>query len=373
MLAALLALAGAAPARAYEVKRASTGATVHWDVAQLDVHVGSGLVSGLSAADGQRVARRAARAWSGLDAPALVVSDIAAGAAYQPGAPGVQVIVQRPWPHAQGLLATTMTLWDASSGQLVDADVLINPAARLGVLPSDATGDPRWDLQALLTHELGHVLGLGETRADPLATMWPTLGAGETHQRTLRGDDRRGIATIYGGLDLTASPTGGCARASVSGRRVTPPWPAVLVVVLAGAAWALRRRRRALPLPFVAGFLFFFWIPASPAAPARPLDMARWAPFAGATAIGPATVEATRVDADGTFRTRVHVDGHALDLLGGCVGDLCQRFGEDALPVEGEALIVAPATGAWAHVRGPSAFGGWLGDGPALPLSRGAI
>jgi hypothetical protein len=67
-----------------------------------------------------------------------------------------------------------------------------------GIPPSN-----RYDLQSTMTHEFGHALGLLHTgypycpNNTSDATMCPTQGLGAYHYRTLEGDDRNGVNSLY--------------------------------------------------------------------------------------------------------------------------------------------------------------------------------
>ena len=119
-------------------------------------------------------------------------------------------------------LALTTVSYGKSSGQIFDADIELNgwdgqsSSAPPGFFytcadPPSAVctsiGQPgciEWDVQNTVTHEAGHVLGLGHncdsatpTCPDPLATMYPRAKLGETSKRVLREDDIDGICTLY--------------------------------------------------------------------------------------------------------------------------------------------------------------------------------
>ena len=97
------------------------------------------------------------------------------------------------------------------AGQILECDPTVHP-----VDPQRATawwvGDTappltvqgqrgRLDLQGILTHEIGHVLGLDHTGTAETATMTIWNGAGESlgahGQRTLSADDVIGVSTLY--------------------------------------------------------------------------------------------------------------------------------------------------------------------------------
>ena len=118
-------------------------------------------------------------------------------------------------------LALTTVSYGTSSGQIFDADIELNGWDGQSVSPPGfyftcadppaatcaSLGQPgciEWDVQNTVTHEAGHVLGLGHncdpgapTCPDPLATMYPKAKMGETSKRDLQPDDIDGICTLY--------------------------------------------------------------------------------------------------------------------------------------------------------------------------------
>ncbi len=111
------------------------------------------------------------------------------------------------WPHDPSLLALTST-WSTADGVIVGFDMAINANQPWSLDGRSGT----YDLQNMITHELGHVLGLGHT-GDQDATMHPTSVLREVMKRDLTPDDRDGLAYQYGHLDeevdLTGCATGG--------------------------------------------------------------------------------------------------------------------------------------------------------------------
>jgi len=189
---------------------------------------------------------------------------------YQTGQRGNNVfgVVQGPWPHAGGsdtLSLATLT-FDVDTGQIYDADMEIR-----GDLPWSLAGQPSaesYDLQAVLTHEVGHVLGLAHAQNTD-AVMAPSYSAGSISQRALSADDQQAICAIYpdrqtratsAGLaastpcDLSPGTTAGstCGDPTIThgcaAGATGPSRDGTLVAglcLLGALAWQIRQRRRA--------------------------------------------------------------------------------------------------------------------------------
>ena len=114
------------------------------------------------------------------------------------------------WDYGSGVIALTTTTYNFETGEIFDADIELNEAefpfttadpwpdggnicGEPGVDPNDCVGT---DLRNTVTHESGHMLGLGHS-ADPTATMFASANTGETSKRSLAQDDINGICAIY--------------------------------------------------------------------------------------------------------------------------------------------------------------------------------
>jgi predicted Zn-dependent protease len=93
----------------------------------------------------------------------------------------------------------TRVFYDPVTGTIIEADVVINPAAQFSTDGTPGT----YDLEATLTHEIGHVLGL-EHSDEASAAMQPRQGTNGLYEqaalspRTLSDDDRAGARALYG-------------------------------------------------------------------------------------------------------------------------------------------------------------------------------
>ena len=113
--------------------------------------------------------------------------------------------------------ARTRVFYDAKTGEISEADIVINPYAYSVVgapLEFSTDGTPgTYDLQSTLTHEIGHLLGLNHSNVIG-ATMNATQGLNGTFglpalgERTLSESDLAAVKSIYGSRGGTGSIEG---------------------------------------------------------------------------------------------------------------------------------------------------------------------
>jgi hypothetical protein len=99
------------------------------------------------------------------------------------------------WPHDDptgSTIALTSVIFNPDTGEIYDADVELNSYAVDFDLETVGSGT---DLQSVVQHESGHVLGLAHSD-DMSATMY-TSYSGRSDMRTLEQDDTNGICTAY--------------------------------------------------------------------------------------------------------------------------------------------------------------------------------
>jgi hypothetical protein len=111
-------------------------------------------------------------------------------------------VVDEGWPHA-GVYALTTITFDVVTAELLDADIALDASSR-ALTTSDTVIDI--DLQGLLTHELGHALGLAHSD-DATATMHADPLTGSIAWRALDPDDRLGACAALAATDPSACPT----------------------------------------------------------------------------------------------------------------------------------------------------------------------
>ena len=199
--------------------------------------------------------------------PSLTARDLGpvdcADVEYVQNAPNANVIVFRDgvWPNDGVALALTTVTYKIDGGQIYDADVEVqsNPAVvKLGV--TDPIAPDGYDLRSILTHEVGHFLGLAHTQpSNPEATMFERYRDGQTLMRDLSSDDACGLCNAYppdraaacapapngglgnlcGGADARRDGCGCSAPGATQDVGSSAGATVVLVVV-----WAARRRRR---------------------------------------------------------------------------------------------------------------------------------
>lgn len=117
----------------------------------------------------------------------------------------VVLFTTQGWPHASRIQALTSVTYRISNGEIVDADIDVNAQFFEVGIVRGLQDSGLLDLQNVLTHEIGHFLGLDHTQEATHvgpgtfrdATMFESAGLGETSKRALHPDDIAGLCTIY--------------------------------------------------------------------------------------------------------------------------------------------------------------------------------
>lgn len=103
---------------------------------------------------------------------------------------GVNVFGWEQLTGTRSIYAGYTVWWYDATGLMVDADMVLNTV-------NTWTQNNKTSLEALITHELGHVLGLNHSDINA-SVMFANPYHSYTYQRTLRGDDAQACAALYG-------------------------------------------------------------------------------------------------------------------------------------------------------------------------------
>ena len=124
---------------------------------------------------------------------------------------GQNVLGFQSRPELDRTLGSTSFQTNNQTGALISADIFLNTNFQWSVASGGETS--RFDVVSIMTHEIGHLLGLGHTALGETtssgggravtgkrAVMFPiAYGPGSIEDRTLEADDIAGITDIYGG------------------------------------------------------------------------------------------------------------------------------------------------------------------------------
>jgi matrixin len=150
------------------------------------------------------------------------------------------------------VIARTTVGFDSETGMILDADIELDSATNGFTIDPTATCDACVDLQAVLTHEVGHFIGLDHT-SDRRATMSPGYEPGSTVTRSLDADDVAAVCNAYpphrravcapeprNGFGAECHGAQSCALGTARAEPSALPW---LWVLSAAAARRLRSPR----------------------------------------------------------------------------------------------------------------------------------
>jgi hypothetical protein len=354
-----------AGARAFETKHSSQGALVRWAPSQLTFVVDPSFDA---VAGGSQGVADAVASWSGASGAPTLSSVAGTTTAVQPSVDGQNMVLfaANGFGPAGDALAVTLISYDDITGDVVDADIVVNGKYSFAQLPagtqasSDALavsteggggGDASsqasaFDLQHVVTHEMGHALGLGDQRNDQAAMMYAYTMPGDATLRAPSSDDLDGLNSLYGGSAIRA----GCGSASVAGARTRAldVW-ALLAVAFGAGAWRMSRRRARVLVPVCAAFVALVAFPERASSASS---------FLGVTADASArVVGASTREVDGIFQTTLDLEPSLCRLevcptraiahvWGGTIGRITQEVGERPVPVPGDEVWVAFAPSA---------------------------
>ncbi|HRG99154.1 MAG TPA: matrixin family metalloprotease [Polyangiaceae bacterium] len=184
------------------------GAPLHWNTSCITFHMNRLGTASLDVRQTRTAIMKSFRSWSEVDCGGGKLSKMAfvaledvdcKRAEYNKTGKNVNVVLfqDNDWKYRgiDGTLAKTSATFDTDTGEIFDADIEVNTAFNQ-VTVSDEPGKIAYDLQAILTHEVGHFLGIGHS-ANERATMFPAYAPGTVAIRELSDDDKKAVCAAY--------------------------------------------------------------------------------------------------------------------------------------------------------------------------------
>jgi hypothetical protein len=219
----------------------------------------------LDPADTRSVIKKTFLAWSDVTCPDGTIAKMTfqerepvpcKKSEYNKNGPNVNVVLFQDdnWNYRgiDGTLAKTSVTYNDETGEIYDADIEVNTANNTVTITDDGS-KIQYDLQSILTHEVGHFIGIAHS-PDPSAVMFASYAPGSTAQRKLHPDDIQAICAIYPSTSKAAcntEPRGGfsprCDDAETGGLCSVQPGAGasygVAIIALGTLLLAVRARR----------------------------------------------------------------------------------------------------------------------------------
>jgi hypothetical protein len=375
MTAAAIGL-GSNRAEAFELKHTSQGLPLHWPTSKVSYVIDPTVDEAV--AGGAQAVSKAVEGWSGAAGTPALSTSVAKRQA-RPGLDGQNTVLVAPegFAPAANALAVTVTSYDETTGYIIDADIVINgnhPFAVLADRTRPASGAVRistegaqsedddahhatpFDLIHVVSHEVGHSLGLGDVMKDDSALMYAFTTPGDSTVRGPTTDDVDGVATLYSassGAAAAPPSQSGCGQASVAGSGTRPGDASGAWILIAGAGLWLTARGRsrrgarvALPVAAALVALMANPAPAQSAAslPSRTLvDAAARVTRVSTTNVG--GLFETTVELAPTACANVNVNvacpaAARAHAWGGTLGGIRQEVGGNPVPAVGDLVQI---------------------------------
>jgi hypothetical protein len=171
---------------------------------------------GVSALEFSAAVDRAVDTWEDVGTASVEFEFVGLTGAEPADEDGIVTIGFQSRPDLQGILGSTSFVVDVTTGEIVEADILINAAFPWSVEEAGDSG--RFDVESVVLHEIGHLVGLGHSllgetelalsRRRVIAAesaLFPiAFGPGVVEGRTLRADDIAGVSDLYSTNGFTA-------------------------------------------------------------------------------------------------------------------------------------------------------------------------
>lgn len=111
-------------------------------------------------------------------------------------------------------LALTITFLDPKTGRIQEADIVINTRHGFKSQKALTACGGEYDLESVMSHEVGHFFGLGEDTEDDSTTMFYVTRACDVKKRELKEPDKTSMMLLYSGpgdAEEEEATQGGCS------------------------------------------------------------------------------------------------------------------------------------------------------------------
>jgi hypothetical protein len=247
-----------------------SGKQIHWAKKAVTVYIDDSLKQLGPGAD--EAVMQAFGQWVGSDPKLPDLSFDTGKTSAEPKQDGMSTVsfAKIKVPGHEHDVAITVTYSNDKTGEILEADVVLNALYPMGALTAKARGQDhegdkdegddkrnhgssssrredesvdcsnRYDAQNVVTHEAGHFFGLGEDMTERTATMFLSIDQCETHKRVLSASDTTAITTLYAANEDPEEAKAGPRACSFG---VAPAAGSAWISGLLAGLVLLRRRR----------------------------------------------------------------------------------------------------------------------------------
>jgi MYXO-CTERM domain-containing protein len=214
---------------AYQLRMTPDSRVLIWDNLSLMMEIDTSAVPKLEGA--QAAIEGAFEEWVGWGVPMSVSNVSVAGPSTVARDNSNRIFWEtQNWEYGADVVAMTISVYNPNSAIVNETDIVFNGVNfKWTTDPTKTTG--AFDVQNVVTHEVGHLFGLGHASGQPDATMFASTPAGEVTKRALSTDDRSGVSALVEEMEvrlnmnledfdpdsIQPSPRAGCSVGGESG------------------------------------------------------------------------------------------------------------------------------------------------------------